>query len=79
MKLSNPAAAALVAVLLLACRPAAAVGFQWGMAPDPDGKPLELAIWYPSDAATDLTPRRSVLSSRPSRPTPPSPGNICRW
>jgi predicted dienelactone hydrolase len=30
---------------------AAAVGFRWVSVPDPDGKPIELAIWYPSDAA----------------------------
>jgi len=30
--------------------PAGAVGFQWQSAPDPDDKPLEVALWYPSDA-----------------------------
>jgi predicted dienelactone hydrolase len=30
--------------------PASAAGFQYGTAPDPDDKPLELAIWYPSGA-----------------------------
>jgi len=29
-----------------------AAGFQRGLAADPDGKPLEIGIWYPSSAAT---------------------------
>ena len=31
--------------------PAGAVGFQWATAPDPDGTPLQVAIWYPSGNA----------------------------
>jgi predicted dienelactone hydrolase len=49
----RPAAllALLVAVILLtAPRSAGAVGFQWVSVPDPDDKPIELAVWYPSDA-----------------------------
>ena len=43
--------APLVAVLLLLlASPAGAAGFQYGTAPDPDDKPIELGIWYPSDA-----------------------------
>ena len=40
------------AILLatLIASPAGAAGFQYGTAPDPDGKPIELGIWYPSDA-----------------------------
>jgi predicted dienelactone hydrolase len=38
----------LLAVLLAS--PAGAAGFQYGAAPDPDDKPIELGIWYPSDA-----------------------------
>lgn len=34
----------------MAAPPACAAGFQYGTAPDPDDKPIELAIWYPSDA-----------------------------
>ena len=46
----------LVAAALLAASPAAAAGFQYGTAPDPDGQPLELAIWYPSDAPVTSQP-----------------------
>lgn len=37
-------------ILLLLSTSANAAGFQYGSAPDPDGKPLDLAIWYPSEA-----------------------------
>jgi predicted dienelactone hydrolase len=41
-------------VLLVGWGPAWAVGFQWATAPDPDGAPLQVAIWYPSgDAASE--------------------------
>ena len=43
---------AIAAALLAMASPAAAAGFQYGSAPDPDGQPLELAIWYPSKGAT---------------------------
>ena len=46
-------------VILLAtliASPAGAAGFQYGTAPDPDGKPIELGIWYPSDAAISAMP-----------------------
>jgi predicted dienelactone hydrolase len=46
----------LVAAALLTASPAAAAGFQYGTAPDPDGKPIELGIWYPSDAPTKTEP-----------------------
>lgn len=52
MTLFGPAIAVLGALLLFTASPAGAVGFQWGMASDPDGSPLQVAIWYPSDAAT---------------------------
>lgn len=47
-----------LAILLsaLAASPAAAAGFQYGTAPDPDGKPIELGIWYPSDAPVSPQP-----------------------
>jgi predicted dienelactone hydrolase len=35
----------------LAAPAASAAGFQYGTAPDPDDQPIELGIWYPSDAA----------------------------
>jgi len=40
-----------VLLALLIASPAWAAGFQYGTAPDPDGKPIELGIWYPSDAS----------------------------
>jgi predicted dienelactone hydrolase len=46
----NGIAPAVTAWLLLAT-PAGAVGFQQVTAPDPDDQPLEVGIWYPSDAA----------------------------
>ena len=39
-----------VLLALSAAAPAEAVGFQHVFAPDPDGAPLEVGIWYPSDA-----------------------------
>jgi predicted dienelactone hydrolase len=51
MKTLPLAIAALAALFLCAARPAGAVGFQWAMASDPDDKPLQVAIWYPSAAA----------------------------
>ncbi|MBV9552713.1 MAG: dienelactone hydrolase family protein [Alphaproteobacteria bacterium] len=43
--------ACLFLIVLLSAAPADAAGFQYGSAPDGDGKPLELAIWYPSEGA----------------------------
>ncbi len=51
MKITRLALTALAALSLLAARPAGAVGFQSSAAPDAEGAPLEVAIWYPSDAA----------------------------
>src|SRR5579862_6765517 len=48
-----------IAVTLLVALVAAsahAAGFQYGAAPNPDGKPFELGIWYPSDAPTSPQP-----------------------
>jgi predicted dienelactone hydrolase len=52
---------ALAAVLtagfiLLTSQAAGAVGFRWVAVPNGDGKPIELAIWYPSDAPTAPQP-----------------------
>jgi intracellular septation protein A len=38
-------------ILLTSSGDAGAVGFQQAAAPDPEGQPVELDIWYPSDAA----------------------------
>jgi len=51
---ARPSSALLGAVagliLLASSSDAGAVGFQQAAAPDPEGAPLELNIWYPSDA-----------------------------
>jgi predicted dienelactone hydrolase len=41
---------AALGTLLVATAPALSVGFEQVMVPDPDGAPLEVGIWYPSDA-----------------------------
>jgi predicted dienelactone hydrolase len=41
---------AVLGALMLAATPALAVGFEQVMVPDPDGPPLEVGIWYPSEA-----------------------------
>lgn len=42
----------LMALIILASiAPASAVGFQWAAAPDAEGEPLKVAIWYPSTAS----------------------------
>jgi predicted dienelactone hydrolase len=48
--------AAFLLAVLLAPVAASAAGFQYGSAPGPDGKAIELGIWYPSDAATSPQP-----------------------
>lgn len=51
MKIFNAKPYSMVATLVLAGTCAHAAGFQHGVAADPDGKPLEIGIWYPSSAA----------------------------
>jgi predicted dienelactone hydrolase len=46
---------AVIALLLFAA-PAWAVGFQTVMVPDPGDQPLEVGIWYPSDAPASPQP-----------------------
>jgi predicted dienelactone hydrolase len=48
--------AAVLAVVVLMAPPAGAAGFQYGVAPDPDDQPIELGIWYPSEAPTSPQP-----------------------
>lgn len=52
--MNNGAAMARVAVttlaMSLACGGVHAAGFQTGFAADPNGKPIQIAIWYPSQA-----------------------------
>lgn len=40
----------LLLIVPVLCAHAANVGFQRQIAPDPDGQPLELGIWYPTEA-----------------------------
>ena len=47
---------AWVAAALLAASPASAAGFQYGTAPNPGDQPIELGIWYPSDAPATTQP-----------------------
>jgi predicted dienelactone hydrolase len=42
--------------LLMLIAPARAVGFQHVTAPDPEDQPLEVGIWYPSDALASQQP-----------------------
>jgi predicted dienelactone hydrolase len=56
LNLTRIVLAFFVAALLLAAPPVRAAGFQYGTAPDPDDKPIELGIWYPSDAPTTSQP-----------------------
>lgn len=46
----------LAVAVLISAPPAGAAGFQYGTAPDPDDQPIELGIWYPSDAPTTTQP-----------------------
>ncbi|CAN5893317.1 dienelactone hydrolase [soil metagenome] len=50
-KLRIAAAIAAISALTLAGTCAQAAGFQHGIAADPEGKPLEIGIWYPSQSA----------------------------
>src|ERR1700733_1527235 len=43
-------AIATLGALIMAATPALAVGFEQAVVPDPDGAPLDVGIWYPSDA-----------------------------
>jgi predicted dienelactone hydrolase len=55
--------AALAAVLTLSAGQAlAAVGFQHFTIPDPEGKPIEVGVWYPTDA--QARPERLELGSQ---------------
>ena len=55
----------LLLILLLAALPAGAVGFQQAEVPDPADRPIEVGIWYPSDAPASpqmLWPYRQVVA-----------------
>jgi predicted dienelactone hydrolase len=43
-------AVAAFAIAMLGATPAVSAGFEQVMVPDPDGAPLEVGIWYPSEA-----------------------------
>lgn len=55
--------AILAGLLLCWATQAGAVGFQRVMAPDPDGAPLEVGIWYPSTATPAAVNLRSVTQT----------------
>jgi predicted dienelactone hydrolase len=55
--------AAFAAALVCAATAHAAVGFQHFTIPDPDGPPIEVGVWYPTDAAP--SPTRVELFSEP--------------
>jgi predicted dienelactone hydrolase len=48
--------ACIVATARLLLAPADAAGFQRVMAPNPEGPPIEIGIWYPSDAPVSSQP-----------------------
>lgn len=50
-------------MLLCLAVDAGAVGFQHVVAPDPDGAPLEVGIWYPSTATPAVLPTRTVTQT----------------
>jgi len=49
-------AANVLAIVMLGATPALAAGFEQVMVPDPNGPPLEVGIWYPSQAAVASQP-----------------------
>lgn len=48
--------AAAITTLATAAGAAASVGYQYARFPGPDGRTIELSIWYPSDAPATLQP-----------------------
>src|SRR6202041_321738 len=52
-----------LATLLTAAKPAISVGFQQVSCPDPAGKPLAVAIWYPSDSPAVDSPLGMFVQS----------------
>ena len=67
--------AALFALITLAS-PARAVGFQQVSVPDPGYAPLEVGIWYPSDAGR--VSRRSRCFGKRWRRTARPRATVCR-
>lgn len=66
--------ALLMLLAALVARPAAAaVGFQVAVVADPQGSPIELAIWYPTDAAA--SPQRLGPYVQQVAPNAPIRGN----
>src|ERR1700723_1196877 len=53
----------VLATLLTAAKPAISVGFQQVSCPDPAGKPLAVAIWYPSDSPAVDSPLGMFVQS----------------
>ena len=63
MKFGSITFVMLLATLLTAAKPAISVGFQQVNVPDPAGKPLAVAIWYPSDAPAVDSPLGMFVQS----------------
>jgi predicted dienelactone hydrolase len=66
MKINSLLRTLLISVagmLLCLAVDAGAVGFQHVVAPDPDGAPLEVGIWYPSTATPAVLPTRTVTQT----------------
>ncbi|RFB70997.1 MULTISPECIES: dienelactone hydrolase [unclassified Herbaspirillum] len=53
----------VMGMLLCLAADVGAVGFQHVTAPDPDGAPLEVGIWYPSTATPVVLPTRTVTQT----------------
>jgi predicted dienelactone hydrolase len=49
-RLLNLAAASVAMLLAISVTPAGAVGFQWITVADPEDRPLDVAVWYPSNS-----------------------------
>jgi predicted dienelactone hydrolase len=49
-RLLKPAAASLAILLTIGVASAGAVGFQWITVADPEDRPLDVAVWYPSNS-----------------------------
>ncbi|SFI17931.1 Predicted dienelactone hydrolase [Collimonas sp. OK307] len=62
MKLTTPVALLALLVALFSAG-AQAVGFQHVTAPDPDGAPLEVGIWYPSSALPAPVPMGRITQT----------------
>jgi hypothetical protein len=74
--------AAALLVMVACASEVHAAGFQRGVAADPDGKPLDIGIWYPSAATgrpvTMGPTTMSVALDGDARHGPPAGGDVAR-